>query len=159
MGGLNIRRRIWLSIGIFVIGYSFSVAANYVSRLRSERDFSLISDALVPAAQNGHSARNAFLRLMKGYEDYFLMRDSTGLERAALEGQRVMECLNAVAGSQNISPARSAATLRLLADMQRFLAEASATYPRAGEDIPPQLELTILHLGREASRLEGVLTA
>jgi two-component system, NtrC family, sensor kinase len=162
MGGLNIRLRIWLSIGIFALGYSFSTIADYVGRLKSERDLSALANALVPASQDGHSARSAFTRLMKGYEDSFLLRDAAGLDRAAMEGDRVMECLNAIARSRRIARARSVAAQSLAADMRRFLNEADATYPRvpAGSDsIPPDLEAQVTRLGREADRLGGMVAS
>lgn len=161
MGGLNIRLRIWLSIAIFALGYSLSTTADYVGRLKSERDLDAVSNVLIPAAQNGHSARNAYTRLIQGYADSFLMRDSSGLERAAVEGRRVMECLNAVAHSKDIVPERSAAALDLEADMRTFVDEADATYPRvpSGSDvIAPELEAKLMRLGRQANRLEASLT-
>src|ERR1700733_5510323 len=96
MGGLNIRLRIWLSIGVFVFGYLLSTAVDYLGRLGNEQDLRVVSDVLIPAAQNGHSARSAFIRLMKEYEE----NDPAGLLQVVVERQRTLECLSAIAQSK-----------------------------------------------------------
>lgn len=106
MGGLNIRLRIWLGIAIFLFGYLLSTVSDNLSRLRSEKELSAFSEALVPAAQNGPGAKAAFTRAIQGYEDSLLPQGPTGLDRAAMKGNRVLEYLQATAGSHGIAAAR-----------------------------------------------------
>jgi len=162
MGGLNIKLRIWLSIGIFVFGYLLSTVVEQLGRLDSEHELSAVSNALVPAAQSGHSAKAAFSRLIKGYADDFSLQDPSGLDRAAAEGVRTLDCLNAIARSPGIASARASTALRLASDIRRYLDRASVTYPQVLPDsnsVPEDLQNEVRHLGNEAERLDSALSA
>lgn len=162
MGELNITLQIWLSIAIFALGYSFSTIADYAGRIRSEQDLSAVSRTLIPASRSARSARTAFLRAMRGYENGFLMEDPTELDHAAADGNRALESLTAVVRSPGIAVPRAEAGLQLAADVRRFLDAANATYfqiPFGSSNIPRTLERKIMLLGTQAEKLEARLAA
>src|SRR5579862_140984 len=105
MGGLNIRLRIWLSVGIFLFGYLLSTLADQVTRRINENDFRMVSDVLVPAAQSGHDSTNAFNQVVESYQENFLAPNPAGLERASKQAERVIEDLAAIAQSRDVPPA------------------------------------------------------
>lgn len=162
MGGLNIRLQVWLSIAIFALGYSLSTIADYAGRLRSEEDLSTVSQTLIPASRNAHSARTAFLRAMQDYENGFLMEDPTELDHAAVEGNRALESLQAVGRSPGVAAARSKDGLQLASDVRLFLHEANAAYyqiPFGSKNIAQTLERKIMLLGMQAEKLEARLAS
>jgi len=168
MGGLNIRLRIWLSIGIFVFGYLLSTAVDYLGRLRNEQDLRVVSDVLIPAAENGHSAKSAFIRLLKEYEENSVVENPPGLGQAAVETARTLECLNAIARSP-VDMERSSTALRLASAIRRFSDEANIAYARvptgsdtirqALQDKRERLENQAAELDRDLGLLDRDLTS
>ena len=69
MKRLNITAKIWLSIGIFVLGYVLATMLGQVQRLRTEATMRATSDALFPAAQQSQAAETAFQGAVKGFND------------------------------------------------------------------------------------------
>lgn len=159
MGELNIRRRIWLSIGIFLFGYLLSTVVDYLGRVGSERDLNAVSDVMIPAARSAHDAQAAFTAAVQNFEDNFLLQESAGLERAASEGARTLASLNSIAHSPGIGAGRAGAAATLASDVRRFLEQAKATYPRApgGLYLPEDLQNSILDLGIETKQLKNRL--
>ena len=49
----HIQTRVWLSIGIFVLGFLLTTVVSQVERRRAERGLAVIADAVLPAAQHG----------------------------------------------------------------------------------------------------------
>src|ERR1035438_8614089 len=58
----HIQTRVWLSIGIFVLGFLITAIVSGLERLRAERGLAAIGDAVLSAAQDGRDAEAAFLR-------------------------------------------------------------------------------------------------
>src|ERR1035438_8136613 len=87
----HIQTRIWLSIGIFVLGFLLTTIISQVERTRGERVLATVADAVLPAAQQGRDAEMAFQRVVQAYMDTFPMGDRTDLERADFEGARRSE--------------------------------------------------------------------
>jgi len=162
MGKLNIRLRIWLSIGIFVFGYLVSTLACEVERLSSERHLRQISDVLVPAAENGQDATVAFERLIDGYGDSFVVQDPKGLERAGDQAVRVRRSLTAIGGSHRIAAVRAATAIRLATAIGRFVDEASVTYgkvPSGSDKVPQGLQDKIRRLAVQTKALKNDLAS
>jgi PAS domain-containing protein len=162
MGGLNIRLRIWLSIGIFVFGYLLSTLASQLASLSNEHDLSAVADVLVPAVQRGRDATFAFDGPIKGYADSFLLRDPSGLERADAEGAEVLERLQDIAQIQGIAAGRAATAVALASAIGRFEDEAMVAYqqvPSQSDSIPQELQGKIQKLGTQRAALRGALWA
>ena len=56
MRRLSITSKIWLSIGIFVVGFLFSTALQQVEGLKIEEGLRLTAEGLFPAARKSHEA-------------------------------------------------------------------------------------------------------
>jgi len=83
MGRLNITAKIWLSIGVFVLG------------------------AVFPASRYGQEAQAAFQRMAKAYSDAVVLEDASSLDRADEEGKAVAASLTAAAALPGLSPTRA----------------------------------------------------
>ena len=67
MGRLSITSKIWLSIGIFVVGFLVSTSLQQVEGLRIERALRITSEGLSPATRISHEATTAFQDMVEAY--------------------------------------------------------------------------------------------
>ncbi len=161
MSGLNIRLRIWLSIGIFVLGSLVSAIADQVGRIRSERDLRLIASTLVPAVNNAHNAKSAFSALLRGHADTFLYHDTSGLERAVPEGEQLVSRLDRIARSSGLAEHHAADARRLKAELLLYLEQAGAIYaqvPARSAPLSPELLVKIRNLGMKEKTIERAIS-
>jgi len=128
MSRLNLTARIWLSIGVFVLGFVLSTVLGQVQGLTTEGTLRATSDALFPAAQRSQENEAAFQNMVKGFSDAVLVQDASGLERATGEGHKVTEGLQAIATIKGLSPERAEEAAKLASSVDRYLADARNTY-------------------------------
>lgn len=80
--------KIWLSVGIFILGYVLSTTLGQVRDSQARKSLRVASDALFPAAQRSQGAESAFQRMVKGFADAVVMQDLSGLDRAVESGKQ-----------------------------------------------------------------------
>ena len=97
MRRLNITAKIWLSVGVFILGYVLSTALSQIQGREACASLRATSEALFPAAQRSQEAEAAFQRMVKGFGDAVVMQDASGLDRAAEDGRQAVAALKAVA--------------------------------------------------------------
>jgi PAS domain S-box-containing protein len=134
-----IQTRIWLSIGIFVLGFLFTTTVSQLEQRRAERVLADIADHVLPAAESSRDAEATFQRVVKAYSDAVVMEDRAALDRASLEGARALELLNRIGATDEAFPERIASARRLAAALTEFLAAANATY---GSSFPVGAQMT-----------------
>ncbi len=128
MRRLNITAKIWLSVGVFILGYVLSTALSQIQGAEARASLRAASEALFPAAQRSQEAEAAFERMVKSFGDAVVMQDASALDRAAEDGQQVVAALRAVASIPGLAPGRSQAAGGLAASIERMLADARTTY-------------------------------
>jgi methyl-accepting chemotaxis protein len=128
MTRLNITARIWLSIGIFVLGYVLSTILGQVQGLSTEGTLRTTSEALFPAAQRSQENEAAFQRMVKAFSDAVLVQDASGLDHAAEEGRHVTDGLNALAAIKGLPAERTEEARKLASTIDQYAAEARNTY-------------------------------
>jgi hypothetical protein len=57
---MNITAKIWLSVGVFGLGYIVSTSLGQIQGVLTERELAATSSALFPAAQKSQEAEAAF---------------------------------------------------------------------------------------------------
>src|SRR5215469_8640316 len=97
MSKLNITAKIWMSIGVFVLGYVLSTILGQIEGVATESTLRQTSEVIFPAAQKTQEAEAAFQRVVKGFADAVVTQDKGGLDRAAEDGQAMLAALNSVA--------------------------------------------------------------
>lgn len=128
MKRLNMTARIWLSIGVFILGFVLSTVLAQTQGLSTEKNLRSTAEALFPAAQHSQEAEAAFQRMAKSFGDAVLLQDSSNLDQAAAESARVLAGLKSIASISNLSAARSGEA-RILADsIGAFSSEANTVY-------------------------------
>jgi len=134
MESLPVTLRIWLSIGIFVVGFIVSTALVQVQGLNRERALQSTSESFFPAAQAAQRADASFLSCLRAFNEAVVTQDESGLARAAQEGASAVEDLRRIASMAELSLARSRNAQELAAAIEGFLASARNTYGTAARD-------------------------
>lgn len=128
MRRMNITAKIWLSVGVFALGFVLATTLGQIQGLLTERELGITSSALFPAAQKSQDAQAAFERMLKGFGDAVITQDAAGLGRAADDGGLAVQDLKSVAAIHGLAPERSSEAQRLATAMQQLLEDARGTY-------------------------------
>ena len=128
MKHLDVSRKIWFSIGIFVFGFIISTAWVQVQGVSREKDLRATSQSLFPAAQRSQDAEAAFLRAGRAFADAVVMQDSSGLRRAQQEGQEAVRDLRAIESIPDLASPRVQQASYLANDLDKFLNDAQQVY-------------------------------
>jgi hypothetical protein len=131
MRRLNITAKIWLSVGVFILGYVISTALSQIQGAEARASLRAASEELFPAAQRSQEAESAFQRMVKSFGDAVVMQDASALDRAAEDGRQVVAALRAVAAVQGLAPGRAQAASGLAASIEQMLGDARTTYGAA----------------------------
>jgi signal transduction histidine kinase/DNA-binding response OmpR family regulator len=124
----SITAKIWLSIGIFVVGFLLSTALQQVEGLKIEEGLRTTAEELSPAAERSHEANTAFDDMVQEFRQAVVVQDLSGLRKGADDGRRAIESLKALAAIEGDSPARSSEINELARTIEEFLHEAQNTY-------------------------------
>jgi methyl-accepting chemotaxis protein len=128
MRRMNITAKIWLSVGVFALGFVLSISLGQLQGLLTERELGVTASALFPAAQKSQDAQASFERMLKGFGDAVITQDAAGLDHAAEDGGQAVEQLKAVAAIPGLSPQREDEAARLANNVQQLLTDARSTY-------------------------------
>src|SRR4051812_5357447 len=104
---LNITAKIWLSVGVFILGYVLSTSLGQIQNRAARTSLRVTSQALFPAAQRSQEAESSFQRMVKGFGDAVIMQDSSGLDRAAEDGRQAVAALKAISIIPGLAAERS----------------------------------------------------
>jgi hypothetical protein len=113
MNRVSITTKIWLSIGVFVLGFVLATALGQIQGRNTENTLRTTSDTLFPAAQRSQEAEAAFERMVKGFSDAVVVQDTSGLDRAAEDGRTLAASLKAIAAVPGLSNIRVEEAARL----------------------------------------------
>src|SRR5258708_5707760 len=97
---MSITSKIWLSIGIFVVGFMLSTTLQQVEGLKIENGLRTADDELFPASRRSHEALTAFQNMVKQFREAVVVEDLPTLEQGAEDGRRAIESLRALSGIQ-----------------------------------------------------------
>lgn len=128
MRRMNITIKIWLSVGVFALGFVLSTTLGQIQGLVTEHELGATSSALFPAAQQSQDAQAAFERMLKGFGDAVITQDKDGLGHAADDGAQAVQDLKAVAAIPGLAPERSAEAERVAGEVQQLMDDARSTY-------------------------------
>ncbi len=131
MKNLSITAKIWLSIGIFILGYISSTALVQIQGYEREQSLKITSGALFPAAQDSQGADSAFQACIRAFSDAVVMQDNSGLERAGQQGAEAVRDLRAVEGIPKLPESRVKTARELAVEVQSYVGKAQAFYADA----------------------------
>jgi methyl-accepting chemotaxis protein len=160
MNNLTITTKIWLSIGIFVLGYVISTALGQIQGRRTEVMLRSTSEALFPSAQQSQEAEAGFQRAVKLFSDAVVTQDAGALDRAGSECQRAAETLRSITAIPGLSRERSSETGRLAESATAFLGKANTIYRSvlANPQNLPQMQDQLHDLAAQTEELKNALS-
>jgi signal transduction histidine kinase len=126
--------KIWLSIGIFVLGFVGSTVLVVVNSLRQERALKSAEDSYFPGAQGAQKAEASFLNCLRAFADAVVTEDVSGLDRGIREGESTAADLRFIASLKDFPPEDSRRAGDLAKAVDRYLASARETYGAAARD-------------------------
>lgn len=89
----SITQKIWFSLSILVLGYLFSMIMGTVFGLKTEDRLTIVSDRIFPAAQISQTLQTTFKEQIRLYNDAILIGDTTLIEAADTNAQKIIELL------------------------------------------------------------------
>ena len=145
----SITAKIWLSIGIFVVGFISSTVLVQMQGLSREQALRSTWKDLFPAAQLARDAETSFQTSVRAFSDAVVLQDISGLQRAAHEGALALVNLRDISIIRGLAADRASGAGRLAVRLDRFLTDAQRTYAE-GAGNP-------LHIPRNLERRMGAL--
>ena len=88
MKRMGLTGRIWLSLGVFVIGYLCSVTVAQIQGVQAENRLERTSEALFPVAQKVQEAEAGFERMTRAFGDSVMLEDTAALDQGGTVGHR-----------------------------------------------------------------------
>ncbi len=161
MKRLSITVKIWLSIGIFVLGSIVTTALGQFQGRDEEQSLRRTSDALFPAVQKAQQAEAAFYRAIRDFNQAVILQSAPALEQALEEGRLTVGTLNEAAGIAGLSPQRSKRTKQLAERTREFLKDAGETYDRVRENptsVTPEMQAHMRDLAERTAALYQALS-
>ena len=131
MRQLSITAKIWLSIGIFLVGFTLSTALQQVEGLQTERGLRKSAEALFPASRASHEALAAFRNMVTEYRNAVIVEDLSSLELGASDGRHLLASLRTLASIEGLSERRAQEAAELIPKVGEFLRDARQTYQEA----------------------------
>src|SRR5690349_10111961 len=104
MRKIGLTGRIWLSLGVFVLGYLFSVTVAQVQGLRAEAGLIRTNTALFPTAQSTQQAEASFERMTRSFSDAVMLEDTSALDKADEAGNQMAVLLTNASQTPGLAP-------------------------------------------------------
>ena len=127
----GITAKVWLSVGIFILGFVISTVLGQVHGLTTENEVRTASNALLPAVQRTQEADAAFQKALKAFSLAVMTQDKSQLSQAAQQGRNTVELLRGVAGTSTLSAGESERVTNLAGSVEAYLNSAGALYTAA----------------------------
>jgi hypothetical protein len=154
----SITAKIWLSVGIFILGFVISTVLGQVHGLITENDLSRTSSALLPAVRHTEEADVAFVKTVKSFSLAVMTQDASVLEQASQQGRNTVEALRAVGADSVLGADQTERANKLAASIETFLVDARNLYGAALIN-PAMTRETEERMQLLASRTEGIKSA
>jgi methyl-accepting chemotaxis protein len=162
MRQMNITAKIWLSIGVFVVGTLVAVGIGQVQAIVGEGRLAATNAALFPAAQRGQEAAALFERTAKGFADAVLLEDQQALQQAGQDATGAAGALRQAAELTGASSTRANELARLADAVEGVGKDGVVVYGpvvAAAGVLTPELMAPVQALGSRIEELKQALAA
>jgi methyl-accepting chemotaxis protein len=131
MRSFSITIKIWLSVGVFILGYMISAALTQIQSRETRASLSTTSDALFPAAQQSQQAEASFQREVTEFGNAAVMQDASGVDKAVADGQSAVAAIKAIAVIPNLPAETSKGAEGLASTLEQLLTDSQSVYKSA----------------------------
>jgi hypothetical protein len=152
--------KIWLSVGVLIIGYVISMIMVQATGGKIKNQLGVISGSLFPAAGLSREAVGHFERQLKFYEDAVLLGEAEMVQSASLASKEVRTSLKNLLNLGRLSEDRIKEIQRLDASIESFSRNSETVYREmASGDMDPALLEKAATLSQENERLVAAVSA
>jgi len=131
MRNLSITLKIWLSVGVFILGYMISTSLSQLQNYAERSSLSTTSAALFPAAQQSQQADAAFQRQVTDFGNAAMTQDASSVDKAVADGQEAIAAIQSIASIPGLPADRVKDATALASSLQQLLSDAQSTYRTA----------------------------
>lgn len=128
MKRFGIAAKIWMSIGIFIVGFLASIVLGQIQGYQTEGRLRETAESLFPAAQRSQEAESAFARAIKSYRDAVMLEDAAAMEAGGAAMDDVVKSLRAVSSLEGLSDTHGGQAGKLAAEVERLRTDSTAIY-------------------------------
>jgi hypothetical protein len=161
MKRMGLTGRIWLSLGVFVIGYLCSVTVAQIQGVQAENRLERTSEALFPVAQKVQEAEAGFERMTRAFGDSVMLEDTAALDRAEQSGTEAAKLLSGAAKTPKLGTERAKKLGDLASDVHALATQGKTTYAAmiGAGDLTPEMQSNMRALAERTEGLKGALAS
>lgn len=152
----SIAKKIYISIGIIVLGYTASMVFVIVEGEWAQAHLSTVSSALFPASQQSQAVLTAFDLQTKAYEEAVTVGDKKLLAVAKEKGDEAVKFLEGVGKLGGLGPGDLKEVQTTVEKLKAYSAGAQALYPDMASGNMTRMDKAA-ELARESEELKGKL--
>lgn len=130
----SIAKKIWITLGILIIGYFISTAIGFYLGLETETRLQSASDNLFPASMMSSTAVTVFEEQIKLYNDAVLMGEVTIFTTTQEKADTVSKALRGIANMPEVDARKKKAISQTLKEFTAFTATAQQLYAAMSSD-------------------------
>lgn len=127
---ISIFIRIWLSIGILILGYSISMVVGVIHGKKTESRLTGVSEWLFPATNQSRLALTAFNEQLKLYEDAVISGETILVDSAFTKAMNAREAMLNLINLKQISDNEKRNIRKTINRMNDYTARAQVVYAR-----------------------------
>ena len=159
MKRMGLTGRIWLSLGVFVIGYLCSVTVAQIQGVQAENRLERTSEALFPVAQKVQEAEAGFERMTRAFGDSVMLEDTAALDRAEQSGTEAAKLLSGAAKTPKLGAERAKKLGELASQLHALATEGKTTYASmiGAGDLTAEMQSNMRALAERTEGLKGAL--
>jgi methyl-accepting chemotaxis protein len=150
---LSIAKKVYISIGILVFGYSASMLGVIYEGQVAQKRLTGISNAIFPASQQSQAALNAFEQQMKAYEDAVTVGDKKLLEVAKEKGEGALKSLESISKMPALSEDVQKKNQEITGKLKTYCFGAQTVYTEMASGKMDQMEKAA-ELAKQSSELK-----
>lgn len=120
--------KIWLSIGILILGYLLSIVIIHNAGTRLKKELTYLESVIFPAAIISQNILSDFQTQLKHYEDAIVMGEATLLEQASEISESIQAKIQRIQSLQGLHDEDSQKLKEILKQSDEFTKTASVIY-------------------------------
>ena len=157
-GSLSIAKKVYISIGILVFGYSASMLGVIFEGQLAQKRLTNVSNAIFPAFQQCQAALNSYEQQTKAYEDAVSVGDKKLLEVAREKGDLAIKSLEATGKMTSLAQADWKKVQEIETKLKTYTSGAQVLYAEMASGKMDQMEKAA-ELAKQSTELKNGLSA
>ncbi len=155
---LSLAKKIWLSLGLLLVGYFISLAFGFVTGRQNEARLIAVSEYLFPASNSSRQALTAFKDQVRLYNDGVMMGDEAIIESAGAKAKEAGKQLGAIFKMEGLGKARRDAAGSVMAALDAFTKDAQPAYAAMAAGDENAMKNKAAGLADRTGKLQASLT-